>query len=976
MQHSPTIAHAPRIKAARERVARRFGSCVSALLATIVCAAFAHAQQATGPGGTVSALVPLPPTEEAASTRATPATGTTLQVAQRGDVLDGGQVGSSEANAPAANVVEQRFDLKRLTAQTFHDRLETALGRKLPIQREDGSPWLRFAIESENDAPVMATAHVETGELRLLGRPSQLNAWRTVVSALDAPPEANRETRMVAANRTAGPHVRQAVTTLLAQGTQTASGAGERADGGETVPDVVANENSLLGPVQVEFVEGTDLLILQGNPRDIEVVERIIHEIEAITQTSPPTIDIHALKHVDSTAMSRLLDQVFSTTNTASLAPVYGRPLALPLIRPNSVLLIGPPSTVEKAKELLDKLDVTSDENWQFRVFRLNKAVAEDAEGVLEDLFVAEDEDEAPVFRPRALIIADSRSNALIVRAGPSDMEEIARLIAELDRTAATQGLLKVFPVENGDAAALVEMLETLFVTDQGNNQQSVAPLRFSVDERTNSVLAFGNSEDLVVVEAILLRLDTTDSRQRKNYVYQLRNANAEDVATALQQALEAERDVQQTAPGTASPFQQIEREVVVVPELASNSLIVSATPRAYKDIVKVIEDLDQQVPMVMIQVLIGEVRLGDADEFGVEMGLQDSVLFDRSLLSELSLTSSQTTIVQPGGGQTIVQQDVVQGANLSPGYNWSDPTIGLGNSGSDLSRSTSGQVAAQALSSFALQRLNPDLGFGGLVLSASSDSVSMLLRALQESRRLEILSRPQIMALDGQLGTAFVGERVPIIRNSNITQFGTQNTVDLERVGLLLNVEPRISPDGLVVMHVQAEKSELGRVADGVPVAISQAGVPINQPRIAQTFADTVVSAVSGQTIVLSGLLTKRDFSLHRRVPLLADIPLIGDMFRYDTTSVERTELLIILTPHVVRTRYEAEMLKQVESARMSWCLSDVVDLHGPAGLRSRDDVLGEAEAETVYPEPAPMSGDLVLPAPVEAGMMPKSRR
>ena len=95
--------------------------------------------------------------------------------------------------------------------------------------------------------------------------------------------------------------------------------------------------------------------------------------------------------------------------------------------------------------------------------------------------------------------------------------------------------------------------------------------------------------------------------------------------------------------------------------------------------------------------------------------------------------------------------------------------------------------------------------------------------------------------------------------------------------------------------------------------------------------------------------MLTKRDEALHRRVPLLADIPLIGALFRFDSSRQVRTELLIILTPRVIRSRAESERIKQVESSRMSWCLSDVVDMHGPAGLRSRTDMLGGASGSRV---------------------------
>ncbi|MCC6493012.1 MAG: hypothetical protein IT424_08320 [Pirellulales bacterium] len=111
---------------------------------------------------------------------------------------------------------------------------------------------------------------------------------------------------------------------------------------------------------------------------------------------------------------------------------------------------------------------------------------------------------------------------------------------------------------------------------------------------------------------------------------------------------------------------------------------------------------------------------------------------------------------------------------------------------------------------------------------------------------------------------------------------------------------------------------------------------------------------------MVLSGLLLKRDRELHRRVPLLADIPLLGDLFKYDAKQLERSELLIVLTPHVIRSRAQSELLKQTESSRMSWCLADVVDMHGAAGLRSRHDTLGAAEAVAVYPTDVPNQNGL----------------
>jgi len=568
-------------------------------------------------------------------------------------------------------------------------------------------------------------------------------------------------------------------------------------------------------------------------------------------------------------------------------------------------------------------------------------------------------------------VTADARGNALLV-VGPRDsMDLIAALVEQLDRAPAAEAQIKVFTIVNGDAASLVTMMESLFgATQQGGGQQqgqlgflpvatgggdnTLVRLRFSVDQRTNSIIVSGNAADLTVVEAILLRLDESDVRQRKSEVFRLKNSPAIDVANAINEFLRSERLAQQIVPNVLSPFEQIEREVVVVPEPVSNSLIVSATPRFFDEIKTLVESLDQRPPMVLIQVLIAEVALTDNDEFGVELGLQDETLFERSMLENLQ-TITRTTTTQEGGNIVTTEEQTIVSADNVPGFNFNNVTtaMGLPNSGSTQAINSAAHIATQALSSFGLNRSNNELGFGGLVLSASSESVNILVRALQESRRLDVLSRPQVMTLDNQPAFIQVGQRVPRITASNLNEAGgLVNTTTLENVGLLLGVTPRISPDGLVVMEIDAEKSAVGPEAEGIPISVSPQGTVIRSPRIDTTTAQTTVSALSGQTIVLGGLITKRTNVIHRRLPLLADIPILGNLFRYDGASVLRTELLIIMTPHIVRNKEDADWLKQVEAARMDWVLRDVIAINGDGGLRGRGDHWDDCESETIYPD------------------------
>ena len=476
-------------------------------------------------------------------------------------------------------------------------------------------------------------------------------------------------------------------------------------------------------------------------------------------------------------------------------------------------------------------------------------------------------------------------------------------------------------------------------------------PLHFGVDTRTNSVIVSGTAGDLNVVEAILTKLDDGEVRHRKSVVIRLKNSFAPDVATTINQFLTTERTLlQQAGPGLTSAFEQIEREVVVVAEPVTNSLVLSSTPKYFEEVRGIIEQLDARPPMVMIQVMIASVDLGSTNEFGIELGLQDSVLFDRSILNNLQTTTN--TLASGASTSTVVS------GNGAPGFNFNngDPLGNLGTlpAGSGVPQNTSPNiVGGQGISNFGTGRSNSTLGYSGLVLSAASENITAMLRALSENHRVEILQRPQIMTLDNQTAYIQVGQRVP--RITLVTQSattGNTNSISLDNVGLILKVTPRVSPDGLVVMQIDAEKSELEPEATGIPIFTSPTGQVTRSPIIDATTAQTTVAAMSEQTVVLGGLITKNLSKEHHGVPVLDDIPVINNFFRYDSTIEDKSELLIIMTPHIVRNQADAEAIKRTEAAKMTWCLSDVTAMYGEAGLRRRTDVWTDGEVPVIYPD------------------------
>ncbi len=562
--------------------------------------------------------------------------------------------------------------------------------------------------------------------------------------------------------------------------------------------------------------------------------------------------------------------------------------------------------------------------------------------------FLAVDEAGQKVLRSGVLadirITPDPRMNSLLISAPEASMNLLVELIKQLDRPTNQVAEIKVFTLANADAQLMVQQLQALFSTSaagQGGQQQrqlgvqvagaedassGLIPLRFSVDTRTNSVIAIGGGDALRVVEAIMLRLDESDVRERRNTIYRLKNSPSDSIAAAITSFFTSQSDLASADPNLFSSIEQLERNVIVVSEPVSNSLMISATPRYNDEILRLIEKLDAAPQQVIIQALLVEVELNDTDEFGIELGFQDSILFDRSIIDNLVTTTTTTT----ENNTTVTQTNVISQSS-SPGYLFGNPATPLGNNTSP--SVPTGRVGTQGLSNFSVGRTNGDLGFGGLVLSASSESVSLLLRALSENRQVRVLSRPQIRTLDNQQAQIVQGQNVPIVTGVTISSNGGVPSPQVTRddAGVILNVTPRISPDGNVVMALVAEKSQYN-LQSGVAIFTDAAtGNTVTSPVKDLSTATTTVSVPSGQTIVLGGLITSRTDEVHRKVPWLGDIPVLGYAFRYDFLQTRRTELLIFLTPRIIWDDAESEHIKDVEMARIHFIEGAAEEMHGP---------------------------------------------
>ena len=190
---------------------------------------------------------------------------------------------------------------------------------------------------------------------------------------------------------------------------------------------------------------------------------------------------------------------------------------------------------------------------------------------------------------------------------------------------------------------------------------------------------------------------------------------------------------------------------------------------------------------------------------------------------------------------------------------------------------------------------------------------VTATLRALSAVTKTEILSRPSVLTRNNQQATIMVGQSVPIITNSRVSDQTntTINTVQYQDVGIILRVTPFITQEGLVEMIVSPEISSLS--ATTVPI-----GNNVSSPVIDKRSADTVVVTPSDKTIVIGGLISSQLGDRDSKVPLLGDIPLVGLAFKRKQKTDVKTELLIFLTPHVIRTPEDLSATPDRERAKL----------------------------------------------------------
>ncbi|HEX7010434.1 MAG TPA: type II secretion system secretin GspD [Phycisphaeraceae bacterium] len=530
-------------------------------------------------------------------------------------------------------------------------------------------------------------------------------------------------------------------------------------------------------------------------------------------------------------------------------------------------------------------------------------------------------QDLAPLISSEADVTANANSNVVVITDRSANIRRLVEIIAALDTTIAAVADVRVVPLRYANATEAARLANEIF--GEGNassrqprsrqeairsfrarwrnngessstssndpNQRVEAQFNASADQRTNTVVIAGAPQMLDVVEGVLKELDANPTADQGVMVYSVRHGQAANMASVLSALFQTSSTSTATgASGSQTPLRtrgsmdrrfggDTDAQAPGTPQGQTSQGQGDRGPRT-RLIDAIRQGLGADLSPESIESatdLIGQVHVVADGDTNSLLVVTSPLNFDRvrAIIAELDRPVPQVLI-------KVLIAEVTHSDSLDLGAEFS--VLNLPDN-------------SQLFTDFGV-----DVATGGIVYRLLEQDVQATLRALEEVGKLEVLSRPYVLASDNQTATITVGSEVPFIRNTRLTETGqTINTIQYDDVGIILNVTPHISPDGLVSMEVAPEISAIS----GETVPISET---VDAPVIEKRSAQTRVAIRDGQTIVIGGLMEDQKNATISKVPLLGDIPLVGVLFQRQETEKRKTELLIFLTP-VVAAQPEA---------------------------------------------------------------------
>jgi general secretion pathway protein D len=479
------------------------------------------------------------------------------------------------------------------------------------------------------------------------------------------------------------------------------------------------------------------------------------------------------------------------------------------------------------------------------QIVSLQHAGADDMKKVLD-----------PLISKTSIILSYPPAGMLIITDVQSNIKRLQEIVAALDVDGVGE-VISYIPLRSAYAAEIVKSLIAIFPPQR----PGVTAIRIVADERTNSVILMASEQQTGHIKKLIGFMDKDIPRTGSSLnVYRLQNGNAEDMVKVLMN-LPKEVSKDPKAPAQAAKTPVLSKDVNVVADKATNTLIITADRDDYKVLEGVIQKLDVPRPMVYIEALIMEVSVTKNFNVGVEWrGLKDIGAADMK-----NLGPNATALGMAGfTGSPIIPQVNAQGVPVIPG--------GL-----------------------SLGVIGAAINIGGIAFP----NIGAVIQAYKKDSDISILSTPQLLTLNNEDAEINVGKNVPYLTRSDTSVASPGQTFgqsfEYKDVGVILKITPNINEDQFVRLKIDQQVTSM-----------ADAGTSTTPTTFKRT-AKTTVVIKDNETVVIGGMIDDQSSADTIGVPCLGDIPGLGWLFKTVGRSRGKTNLFVFITPHIVRNQAEA---------------------------------------------------------------------
>ncbi len=503
-----------------------------------------------------------------------------------------------------------------------------------------------------------------------------------------------------------------------------------------------------------------------------------------------------------------------------------------------------------------------------------------------------------PLMQQKSILHVDTSRNMMLITGTDAELDRAMDMVSAFDVDVMKGRSFGLFPLKNVDSAKMIEELEQVFNNKSTDSKQSF--FQFLAIERLNAILAITHqAKYLKDIERWVFRLDRANTSAGGGVVvYRVQHVDALELATTLNeifsesgkkdrpasvaagkktvQVTNKKKKETKTSKKSAATSLSDVGEVKIIADEVNNALIIVASAQDYAAVQQVIKQLDVMPLQVLIDVTIVDVTLKDDLQYGIKWFFEHN------------------------DGQ------------------------GAGNSGGILDSTAANLALAGATGG-----LSSAAGFGYGFVSKSGD-IRAVLNAEATKDNINVISSPSIMVLNNQEAHIQVGEEITL-RSSELTPnaggVGEDNEVlsrtDFEqrKTGVTVNAKPRVNANGLVVMEIEQIVENLG------------VGSTNGNPDILTRTLKSKVAIQSGETIVLGGLINENNTFEKSGIPILHEIPLIGPLFGNTTKKNRKTELVVLITPRVIKSRQDARLVTNEFKRKLSGIYDEDIDrIYQPA--------------------------------------------